>query len=48
MPTPMTYTEVITGATTVITNLGLWGFVFAGLMVAAAAYVFKRFGAKTR
>lgn len=48
MPTPMPYTEVITGAAQVITDFGLWGFVIAGLVVALAVYMFRRAGAKTR
>lgn len=48
MPTPMPYTDIITGATSVITNLGLWGFVFAGLMITLGVYMFRRVGAKTR
>jgi len=48
MPTPMPYNEVITGAVSVITELGLWGFVIAGLMISLGAYMFKKAGAKTR
>lgn len=48
MPTPMPYADVITGAVSVITTLGLWGFVVAGLMIAMGAYLLRRVGLKTR
>ena len=48
MPTPMPYTDVITGAVSVISELGLWGFVTAGLMISLGVYMFKKAGAKTR
>jgi hypothetical protein len=48
MATPMPYADVLTGAQTAITNLGLNGFMIAGLLIVLAAAVFRRFGGKGR
>ena len=48
MPTAMPYAEVLTAANTAITNLGLWGFLVAGIVIVLAASVFRRFGGKGR
>ena len=48
MPTPMTYTEILSAAVSNSIYLQVFGFMVAGLVLALAAYTFKRFGGKTR
>jgi hypothetical protein len=38
----MSSTEVITAVTSTITTLGLWGFIFAGLIVGLSLWFFKK------
>jgi hypothetical protein len=48
MATPMPYADILTAAQTGIVNLGLWGFMVAGLIIVLASAVFRRFGGKGR
>lgn len=48
MPTPMPLADIIVAGSEAIVDLGLYGFLLAGAVIAIGGFLYRKFGGKTR